>query len=163
MVPTTPGRRKSRKKKEPKIPWKDSDAKKMLYKEIMAGLVPLEAPKDDDGQFTEPALCEIYAMQPEYAYYDVEKFLGRLSLLRKTIKEANTRAKDYEEAFNNYKQNHQPSAFSHKGCINWQGSDAQVLLLEDIEAGKLEQLGKKELWGKRPEYYECFPLPAFRD
>jgi hypothetical protein len=50
MVPTT-GRRKSRKKKElkkkfeePKIPWKDSDAKKLLYKEIMVGLlIPLEA------------------------------------------------------------------------------------------------------------------------
>jgi hypothetical protein len=82
MAPTTPGRRKSRKKKEPKkkfeepkIPWKDSDAKKLLYKEIMAGLVLYEA-KYNDGQFTEPVLREIYVMQPEYADYDVEKFLG---------------------------------------------------------------------------------------
>jgi hypothetical protein len=69
-------------------------------------------------------------------------------LLRKTIKEANTRAKEDEEAFNNYKQNHQMSAFLHKGYINWQGSDAHVLLLEDMEAGKLEWHRKKELWEK---------------
>jgi hypothetical protein len=103
-------------------------------------------------------------MQPEYASYDVEKFLSRLSSLRKTDKEANTRAEDNEEAFNNYKQNPQPSAYSHKCYLNWQGSDAQVLLLllEDMEAGKLERLGKKELWEKQLEYHECFPLPAFR-
>jgi hypothetical protein len=38
-----------------------------------------------------------------------------------------------------------------------------VLLLEDMEAGKLEWHRKKELWEKWPKYYECFPLPAFRD
>jgi hypothetical protein len=53
--------------------------------------------------------------------------------------------------------------FRTKATLKWQGLDAQVLLLEDMEAGELKLLGEKELWGKRPEYYECFPLPAFRN
>jgi hypothetical protein len=32
-----------------------------------------------------------------------------------------------------------------------------------MEAGVHKQLGKKELWGSRLEYYESFPLPVFQD
>jgi hypothetical protein len=73
------------------------------------------------------------------------------------------RTKDDKEDFKNYKQNHLPSSFSHKGYIQWQGSKAQKLLEEDMEAGIHEQPGKKEFWGSRPKYYESFLLAAFRD
>jgi hypothetical protein len=171
MAPTTAGRTNGKKNKkrnkkatnseEPKIPWKKSEAKRLLYKDIMDGEVPLEA-KDAVGISTMP-LHEIYIERAEYSLYSYEKFSSRLSSLRKTIKEANMRAKDDEEAFKNYKENHPPSEFSHNGCSQWQGSEAQELLLDDMEAGLVQQLGKKELWGSRPEYYETFPLPVFRD
>jgi hypothetical protein len=39
-----------------------------------------------------------------------------------------------QEAFNNFKQAaHPPSLFSHKGYIQWQGSQAQKSLLEDTK------------------------------
>ena len=167
MAPTTTGRKNKKESnkanfKEPKITWKKSDAKWLLYKDVMDGLVPLEATNQDNGQST-MQLREIYIMRPEYSNYLYEKFSSRLSSLRKTIKVANTRANDDEEAFKNYKQNHEPSEFLHKGYIQWQGSEAQELLGEDMEAGLHKRLGKKELWGSRPEYYESFPLTAFRD
>jgi hypothetical protein len=167
MAPTTTGRKSKKESnettfEEPKIAWKKSDAKRLLYKDVMDGLVPLEATNHNNGQST-MQLREIYIMRPEYSHYLYEKFSSRLSSLRKTIKIASTQAKDDEEAFQNYKQNHEPSEFLHKGYIQWQGSEAQELLGEDMEAGLHEQLGKKELWGSRPEYYESFPLSAFRD
>jgi hypothetical protein len=125
----------------------------------MDGLVPLKA-KDDEFLMD---IHDIYSMRPETSLYSYAKFSSRLSSLRKTIKDANTRAEDDEEAFENYKQNHAPSSFSHKGYIQWQGSEAQELLLEDMEAGLHEQLEKKELWLSRKEYCENFPLRAFRD
>ena len=65
--------------------------------------------------------------------------------------------------FENYISNHEPSHFSHKGYPEWQGSEAQKLLLEDIEAGLHEDLEKITLWESRPEYCEAFPLEVFRD
>jgi hypothetical protein len=32
-----------------------------------------------------------------------------------------------------------------------------------MEARLQERLGKKELWGSRPKYYESFPLTTFQD
>jgi hypothetical protein len=164
MAPTEGERNNGTKKKflEPKILWQNSEAKEILYKAIMDGEVPLEA-RDDEGRPTLPALREIYVMCSEYSLYSYDKFSSRLSGLRKTIKAANRRAEDDEEAFQNYRQNHAPSEVTHNGCIQWQGSEARELFLEDWENGRLEQLGKKELWGSRPEYYEHFPLALFRD
>jgi hypothetical protein len=167
MAPTTTGRKNKKESnkanfQEPKITWKKSDAKWLLYKDVMDGLVPLEATNHDNGQST-MQLREIYIMRPEYSHYLYAIFSSRLSSLRKTIKVANIRAKDGEEAFKNYKQNHGLSEFSHRGYIQWKGSEAQELLEEDMEAGLHKRLEKKELWGSRPEYYESFPLTAFRD
>ena len=169
MAPTAAGRKKGKKKKadskepkEPKISWKKSEAKRLLYKGIMDGDVPLEA-KDNLGLQTIP-LCDIYIMHPQYALYCYDKFPSRLSSLRKTIKEANARAKDDEETIQKYKQNHPPSEVCHNGCIEWQGSEARELLLEGMEEELHIRLGKEELWGKRPEYFEYFPLfKVFRD
>jgi hypothetical protein len=53
--------------------------------------------------------------------------------------------------------------FRIKDIFNGKVSEAQELLGEDMEGGLHERLGKKELWGSRPEYYESFPLTAIRD
>jgi hypothetical protein len=68
MAPTTGRKKKKRKKecneanfKEPKIKWKKSDAKRLLCKDIMEGLlVPLEV-SDNNGHSMMP-LSDIYVM-----------------------------------------------------------------------------------------------------
>ena len=127
----------------------------------MEGNVPLES-KDENGQTTMP-LQEIYIQRPEFADYSKVKFSARLSSLRKTVKAGNTQAADDQLALENYKANHESSGFSDKGYIQWQGSEAQELVREDMDAGLHEELEKKELWGSRPQYYENFPLAVFRD
>jgi hypothetical protein len=105
---------------------------------------------------------EIFSLSKEFALYDPEKFKSRLESLRERIVGLDKRAKDDRKAFDVYNKNHKVSHFSHKGNIQWQGSDAQELIWDDIEVGKLETMTKQELWESRPEYKEEFPLFAFR-
>ena len=120
------------------------------------------AAKDENGKAT-MKLKDIYDMRPEYAKYHYDKFSSRLSSLRKTVKDCIERQKLDQEAFDNYKRNHKEVAYySHHGYIQWQGSKAQELLLQDIEDGRHLE-GKMNLWALRPQYYENFPLKVFRD
>jgi hypothetical protein len=100
---------------------------------------------------------------PRFQDYLYAKFSSRLSSLQMTMKDANDHADQDQQAFDNFKANHTPLHFTHKGYIQWQKSEAQERLLEDIKAGFLESKGKKELYESRPEYYENFPLDTFRD
>jgi hypothetical protein len=141
--------------KEAKIKWKKSEAKRKLYLLILDGEI---ADTDTDSE----DLSKIYLMDEEFAKYDFGLFKQRLSALRQKVHELNDRAKNDLEAFETYKSNHKPSLFSHKGYIQWQGSTSQELLLLDIENGKHKQISPKDLWASRSEYYDEFPLDAFR-
>ena len=145
---------------EPKIKWKKSQAKQVLYQCIMDGTVPEEA-KDSNGRST-MAIRDIYLLHEEFAKYEYDKFSSRLRALQTKIKELNNRAEDDLQAFEIYKENHTPSLYSHKGYIQWQGSNAQELLWIDMEAGKHKVMKPKALWESRQAYLDEFPLYAFR-
>ena len=52
---------------------------------------------------------------------------------------------------------------SHKGYIQWQGSESQRLLKNDIQNGLHETQTPLDLWMSRAEYHDIFPLKVFRD
>ena len=81
------------------------------------------------------------------------------------MKGKTSRADEDQEAFDRFVRNNEVSFFSKKGYIQWQGSESQRLLLEDIEAGKLEEFAgnKKDWYLSRPEFYNEFPLKVFRE
>ena len=160
--PASRHRTKPAEKEEPKVKWEKSKAKQLLYKDILEGRVPRNA-TTADGKSTMP-LKSIYELRPEFQEYLYSKFSSRLSSLRKTIKDRSYRANLDQEAFDNYKANNPvPAAFSHKGYIQWQGSEAQALCREDIEHGLHKSMSRMELFGSRSEYYKNFPLKEFRD
>jgi len=146
---------------EPKIKWKRSEAKALLTQDIRDGRVPPNA-KDKNGKST-MQLRDIYNMRPQYKEYDYAKFSSRLSALRSQINQRDARAMLDQEAFDNYVQKHPVSFFSHKGCIQWQGSEAQRLAREDMEKGVHKTMSRLDWYGSKPECYESFPLDAFRD
>ncbi len=79
--------------KEPKIKWLDSKARKLLYQDVMNGIVPLKG-KDDGNKSTGKLKDILYAMRPEeFAEYDDKKFSGRLSSIRKTVLLSKSRLK----------------------------------------------------------------------
>jgi hypothetical protein len=81
---------------EPDVKWKESKAKRLLYKDIVEGKVPPDA-TGADGQST-MQLSDIYLMHPEFAEYDYKKFSSRLSSLRASIVKEKT-AKENENVF----------------------------------------------------------------
>jgi hypothetical protein len=159
--------KKKKKKKEkekffePMIKWRDSDAKFLLYKDIMEGTVPLEA-LDENGESTMP-LLDIYVMHPELVEYDYSKLSSQLRGLRTTIATLMDREEEDQQDFAAYVSNHPASSFLHHGYIEYQGSEAQELLLQDVEDKLHKTMGKKALWMFRSEYHLNFPLRVFRD
>jgi hypothetical protein len=109
--------------KEPKIKWKDSKARHILYKELMGGSIPRDT-KDSNGCFLVPLLKDVYNMHEENKLYDPKKFFSRLSSLPTLYHKCMMRNAMDIKAFDNYRQNHQPSLFSHHGYPKWQGSEA---------------------------------------
>ncbi|KAG7339235.1 hypothetical protein IV203_002117 [Nitzschia inconspicua] len=142
---------------EPKINWKKSKAKELLFERIIDGIIPL------DSNDTSMSLEEIYSIEVEFNRYSFEHFSRRLQALRRQITASNNRASDDLVAFENYKNNHEVSLFSHKGYAQWQGSTAPELLWDDLEAYRLNPNSMpKDLWLSRKEYRDEWPLHAFR-
>ena len=151
---------------EPEIGWRDSKAKKLLYKALMRGIIPAKA-RDQQNKSTMD-LKDIYSMRTEYLEYRYDMFSGRLSSLRSTFSTNTDRAEDDQAAFDVHVENNEVSTMSHKGYIQWQGSESQRLLREDVEDGEMEKYAdqkfpKMKFWQSRPEYYNEFPLNVFRD
>lgn len=146
---------------EPKPKWGKSKARKLLYKDIFDGTVPIKA-KDDKGKFT-AKLADIYNSREEFKQYHYSKFSSRLGALRKTVADKLKRKALDQEAYDRYLSNHEVALFSHKGYIQWQGSDAQALALEHMEQN-LHNTTKWAIWhGDYAEFYGNFPLKEFKD
>jgi hypothetical protein len=75
----------------------------------------------------------------------------------------NSRAWEDEQHLAECLKSHPGSAFSHKGFMQWQGSEAQELAKKDIAENLHITIGKQGLYGLQPDYYENFPLKDFRD
>jgi hypothetical protein len=148
---------------EPKIKWKKSRAKQLLYNAIKEGRVPLEA-KDSNNKSTMP-LKDIYNLHPtELSKYHYSKLSSRISSLRKTIKECNGRAVFDQEAFDNFIARYPVSQFSHKGYIQWQGSDAQEKFNKLMEKGELPiGFDKEKVYSTYGVFFTNFTLPVFRE
>jgi hypothetical protein len=143
---------------EGKIKWKDSEARRILYKDVKERVIPLEA-KHDDGTPT-MALEDIYASRPEFAAYDYNKFSSRLATIRAIIKQLEGRLDEDEDAFAAFVANHPVSHYDRKGYIHWQGSKSQEMAKVDIQAGLLQQ-GYRTLYHSREEYFMEFDFKTF--
>ena len=146
---------------EPKPKWRKSKARKLLYVDIIEGRVPRQA-RDENGRLT-GKLKDIYNSRPEFKQYHYSKFSSRLSSLRSTIASKDSRKELDQEAFDNYVANHPISYFSHKGYIQWQGSDAQELALEHINENRHNEGKWKDLFKEHPELYQNIELAVFKD
>jgi hypothetical protein len=144
--------------KEPRVKWKKSKARRLLYQDLTDGVVPLADDPNMDVQ-------NILSMREEYGEYDPDKFRSRLKSLRDAIRVSNTRADDDFAALETYRTLHKEkvSLFSPHGYIEFQGSEAQRLLLKDIADDLHVSMSKLDLYSSRPEYFNQFPLNVFRD
>ena len=164
-----PGKRKSKKKVGDGDPfggdqdkaWQCSDAKAALKAAIMGGEVPLEPAGDED----EDVLWVFFNSRAEIfncGGFD-DHFKRRLASLRKDIQRDNSRADEDLIAFNTFTKNHPKATVAAAGNYpEWEGSDAQKWLKDDMAHGKHHDLLPMKLWDSRDDYI-LFPLKVFRD
>ena len=151
--------------KEPKKEkWAKSHARKLLYNDIKKGFVGIDATVDNK-------FCtDVYMMHQEYAAYNFDNFPSRIKGIQKIIKKNLERADDDQASFDKFCENNPVSQSSHYGYIQWQGSDAQKLVKKDIKNGVISSYTKEKYkypkmayWLTKEEFYDEFPLQAFRD
>lgn len=139
MEPGQAANEKKKPFKEPRTKWRNSKAKIQAYDDIMARNIPLEAEADED-------VMVYYYSRREYQKYDPDRFEERLNSLRYTILNRDNRAREDLEAYTNFLLNHEPSVMTQRGNIQWQNSEAQYLLLQDIDDELHLSMSKKELY-----------------
>jgi len=130
-------------------PWHYSDAKELLVQDIK-----------DRTVLSGMHACQVYVMRPEYSDYDYDRFAGYLYNLRITFDELQNLANIDAQALAHdlalgLRKNSKPYPI-------WQGSKAERLLKQDIDAGLDLVMEPIELHAKRPAY-SVYPLTVFRD
>lgn len=104
---------------------------------------------------------EVLAMHPEYEPYR-KNFGTNLRNLQKMIRENQAKADSDAAALAHDRRIFPPLANTSKGYPRWDGSDAQQLLREDVDAGLTRSHDPKVLHQMRPAF-QAFPLGVFRD
>lgn len=146
-------------KDDAEVRWNESNAKATLYADLVSGDIPLIPPENED----EEDLMEYFMQRPEVANHGgFDKFPRRFKALRSQVKAGINRAADDQKAFDMFVKNHPKSTKAAGDYPEWEGSEAQALLKEDMLEGKHTTMQPEELYESREEY-KLFPLKVFRD
>jgi len=149
--------------KKKKQDWLHSDARAALYAAIMAGQIPLHVPQGETE--TTDQLFQHFNVRSEVVEYGEfeQHFKRRLKALRENILTTRSRADEDKEAFDVFVKNHPKSDIAANGLYpEWEGSDAQKQLREDMKNNKHNTMAPQELHDSN-EAYDLFPLKVFRD
>ena len=145
------------KQTEPRIKWRHSRAQALLYDDVEKGIIQF----DDDNQPL-MSLEEIYAMHPKYLDYLFVNFERRLNAIRDLIDTLIGRADDDIMVPENFMENHEISQVNWLGMIQWQGSEAQEYVIQDIEKNMHVNRGYRFMYDQRPEYFMYFDYKTFK-
>ncbi|CAJ1945417.1 unnamed protein product [Cylindrotheca closterium] len=101
-------------------------------------------------------------MHPEYADYLFLNFERRLIALKDLFDELIRRADDNIAVLENYMANHEISEVNWLGMIQWQGSEAQEYVIEDIDEDVHPERGYRAMYDLRSEYFMYFDYKTFK-
>jgi len=117
------------KRKDGRSPWRSSEARKLLKKDLDDGVVPLE---------TENSVVsneQIYLQRPQYAEWTFKEFDKYLKSLRNIVKKEKQKAEEVKE---------------------WRFSEARKLLLDDLKSNRVSRdvtaNDAEQVYIKRPEF-----------
>lgn len=139
--------------KKKKNTWSSGQGRNLLRKDIKEGRIP------NDMHWK-----EVYKhhFRPEFAVgptpEDAERlFEGRLRTARKHVQSKDTRAEEEYRMFQQDRLLHPAPPFDANGNPRWQGSAAQLSLLDDVKKKKHLSMSKEDLYSSRPEYHSNYP------
>jgi hypothetical protein len=134
--------------------WRESRAKMLLENDLKSGKIPLSS--------IEMGPKEVYIQRPEFSEFLYSNFQANLRSLRKTVQEKKNSSENDSAALLHDRNIHPKSGTNSNGEQRWEGSDAQILIKQDVD-NKLHLVMKpKHLYNTRPEYKNNFSLSVFR-
>ena len=147
-------------KEEPLLDWNEHHpARQLIFEEISEGRIPLDSTQMDASE-----VWNRYSTTSQFKMRGMkfgETFKRRLAALRKQIGRDKDRASADKEAVARAIKNHPPAIHNHRGEPQWNGSQAQQLLKQDIDSGVHLTMKPMELRLIRPQYQE-FGIDTFR-
>jgi len=139
--------------------WRHSEAKKLLYADIIAGIIPV-----DEKEMDAAAVYQHYSTDPNFLlsdFHDKKLFPGRLKRLREKIQGKDSRMERDAKALAGDRMMFPKPTTDFRGTTRWADSEAKKLLLKDIDNNLHLTLTKKKLWKSKPECQEI-DLDIFR-
>ena len=131
--------------------WRSSKAKELLKRLILDGTVSANDLPED-----------VYKLHEEFQLYNFKNFKVNLKSLHESIAKGKKASERDSIAFANDLAICGRPTHTRQGTPVWAGSNAELLLKEDIYNGVHRVIGPEDLWKSREEFQE-FPLGKFRD
>lgn len=140
------------------LPWNEEHpARLLLYDALVLGDIPL-----DSADMGPREVFDKYMHMREFEGMKYgDEFTRRLRSLRKIVRRDKTRAIKDKEALAIALANHPVAELNHRGEPQWNGSKAQAMLKEEIDAGNYPLKTPEQLWNSDPEFKK-FGLATFR-
>lgn len=139
--------------------WGNSEAKKIMFQDLLDGLVPLEKMRDVEKLFN-----QMHAGPPEFKEFpfDKENCEGRFSRLQTTVRRLRWAAAYDEECTKEAREKFPRQTHYSNGKKIWRGSEADAELAKAMEKKVQEQDGFKplQLW-KTKGCYQQFSKTRF--
>ena len=130
-------------KKNPKHPWRNSRAKKLLKAALVSKEIPLSSKDMPPRQ-----VFEHFRDLPAFQKHDFnvqKKFASRLYTLRNKVQEDLIKASADAVTLSNSRRKNPKKTY-------WNETTAYKLLSQDMDEGKHQQMAPRILWETRPEY-----------
>jgi hypothetical protein len=136
--------------------WSKSKGKELLFQDLLQGRISIEGTRGD--------ATEICALRDEYGANDPNerrKFPARLRSARKQVKQMKGQAEIDRMALAHDRLLYPEKEVNSHGEPRWDKSEAQRLLVIDIDEEKHEYMSPMEMYNERIEYQE-YSLEVFR-
>ena len=152
---------KNKGEEEKELPWGKHPAKLHLKKLFLDKTVPVDYSSKGGPRKVWDDHCKDHQ-----AFVNMEcntTFTNRLRLVRNDYTKKHKRAEEDLKAYKNFRKVHPENTHNHKGEPRWEGSRAQELLRDDMDAGRpKENENPSDLWADRAEY-QMFNLDTFQN
>lgn len=132
--------------------WRSSDGRKLLAKDLRDGTIPPDMPFDT-AFFTRPEFC-VYDPSLGHTEADALRlFESRIDAARERLAAKRTRAQEENEAMLQDRQIYpRPQYSSASGEPQWEGSEAQAWLKQDIAQGLQKTMSRMQFYNSRDAY-----------
>jgi len=131
--------------------WSGSEGRNLLRRDVKEGRIPNDM-TFETAFATRKEFC--IGETPEEA---LRLFEGRLKAAREHVFSKESRAEEEYRLFLEDRRLHPAPPFDSKGLPRWQGSEAQLFLLEDVKDSKHLSMSKEEFYHSRPAYHTNYP------